>query len=96
MAYKNEKGVLTFNIDSEQKGKLQIVARNYCPSDDIAAKTMDNGRTVYRITIKHKNMNRLRHDVEILKICGIDVRGGAQCSFFFFFRTSYTSYNEEV
>lgn len=77
MAWKNEKGFLGFNIDSEHAGKLYIVARQYCQIGDIVKETREDGRIAYRITIRHKNMNRLWHDIEIMKICGIDIKGGA-------------------
>lgn len=77
MAWKDEKGTLRFNIDPEQSDKFYIVARKYCQIDDITKETREDGRIVYRVNIKHKNMNRLYHDVDILRICDIDIKGGA-------------------
>lgn len=77
MAWKNEKGVLRFNVAPAQSDKFYVVARKYCQIDDIARETREDGRIVYRVNIKHKNMNHLSHDVEILRICEIDIKGGA-------------------
>lgn len=77
MAWKNEISVRVFNIDAEQAGKFYVVARQYCKFGDIVKETREDGRVRYRVNIKHKNMNRLWHDVEIMKICGVDIKGGA-------------------
>lgn len=76
MAWKGEKGTFGFNIDSEHADKLYIVARKYCQIGDIAKEAREDGRIAYRITIKHKNINRLWRDIEVMKICGVDVKGG--------------------
>lgn len=77
MAWKNEKNIMAFNIDPEYADKFYYVARKYCQIYDIVKETREDGRIRYLINIKHKNTNRLWHDVEIMKICGIDIKGGA-------------------
>lgn len=77
MAWKNEKGCLVFNVDPKYADKFYVVVRRYCQFDDIAKETRKDDRIIYRINIKHKNWNRLWHDVEIMKICGVDIKGGA-------------------
>lgn len=77
MALKNEKRVLRYNIELSCSNILYCIIRQYCQINDITRGEREDGRVSFYANIKYKNTRRLRHDIQIMKECGIDVREGA-------------------
>lgn len=77
MAWKNEKRTIRYNIERVNSDILYYIIRQYCQIDDITRREREDGRISFYVNVKYKNTNRLQHDVQIMKRCGINVLEGA-------------------
>lgn len=77
MAWKNEALVWKFNVPISESVSFYAIVRQYCSIHDILKEQREDGRVNYRLTLKNKNISRLKHDINIANICGLDVKMGA-------------------
>lgn len=77
MAWKQEKLIWKFNVPKLESEKFYLIARQYCSINDITKSEREDGRISYYLNLKNKNISRLRHDIELATICGLDIKMGA-------------------
>lgn len=77
MAWKNEIRTYWFNVDAEHSNVFYCVAREYCKIGDITQTVRNDARVSFAVTTRAKNACRLWHDAEVMRKCGIDIKGGA-------------------
>lgn len=72
MAWKKEKLIWKFNIPRLESERFYAIARQYCSINDITKSEREDERVSYYLNLKNKNISRLRHDIQIAIICGLE------------------------
>ncbi len=73
MSYKNEKHTYIYSVQKGKENCFYLVVRDYIPMEDIS-RIEENERITYQMRVKNKNLVRFFRDINVMKICGLDIQ----------------------